>query len=86
MLYPHNTINITLSEYATHDKLRVLYLSDYFGDNLMICASAFESPDRIAENFGFLMTFWVGQDINERTKLDELKQAKKIKYFFYNDQ
>eukprot|EP00347_Sterkiella_histriomuscorum_P000172 403376902 len=81
-----NTIHLTFSEYCSFDRYKVVYLSDYFGENLMIGVTGFQDQGQIDLNFGYLMSFWVGKNITEQTTLQELKDQRKIKYYFYNDQ
>lgn len=39
----------------------------------MLGVVGFEAPEKIDENFGYLMSCWVGKNIDQKTTLQELK-------------
>ncbi|CDW91044.1 UNKNOWN [Stylonychia lemnae] len=79
-------LTISIGEDCKHDKYRVYQLCDYFGDNLIIGGCGFVSPDQIADNFGFLLQIWIGQNLTPQSTMNQIKSDRKLKIQFLFDQ
>ena len=59
------TKNLKLSfEECSHNVFKIYYLSGYYKNNLMAYGVVFIDENAIENNFGHLMYFWIGADLN----------------------
>ncbi len=63
-------MNLTFAESVDFDVYRPFYLSDYYSNNMMVFAAGYEGADKVEDNFGFTMVFWIGADLNETTNIN----------------
>ncbi len=52
-------------EDCSHNLFKIYYLSGYFKNNLMAYGVVFIDDNAIDSNFGHLMYFWIGAELNE---------------------
>ena len=48
-------------------------------------AAYYDDEGSLEENIGKTLMIWVGKDLNKSSSLQELKDSKKVKTFFWGD-
>ncbi len=69
-------IKFTFPENCSHDFYRIFHLNGYYRGNLMAFGAVYVDETAIANNFGELMYFWIGEDLRPSSppNIDWLKR------------
>jgi hypothetical protein len=63
------------------EKFPIFWLSEYYKENMVCFASYFYEDDEFTaeERYGYLIAFWIGENITPETSLERLVANRKIK-------
>ena len=70
-----------MQENCLFNKYRLYTLNEYFDGQLIIGGAFFEDECRYEDNYGDLIIFQIGVDINENTQMQELLYNQVIRHF-----
>lgn len=77
-----NKITLSFKEWVKFDVYRPFNFSEYENGLLFFYVSLFSSQEKIDDNCtDTLLFFCIGEDINDKTTLDQLKSDMKIQYY-----
>ena len=74
-----------LHEDIAVDKYRLFWIAEATSNNYVMFAAYYDDVESLEDNIGKTLMIWVGKDLNKNSSLQELKDSKKVKTFFWGD-